>query len=651
MTTIPEMRVKIGKLPVNLDRMDGFVNGPATGPASEVSVDDGVKVKTIARLALEAASDAGTRANVDGSNISPYSAEWQEAIGVTLPPLTPDTMIVTDPSGALREAKTFAEVVDLLGGVRNLRHYGATTVSDGSSAIATMAAAKGFVRFPTGKTIVGTNITIDVPMFFDTDAFIEVAAGVTLNLTNTVNAPNQWIFRGDGNVRVPLPDADSGEDVRELKAIWFGAFTQVPLDQAPAIQRAIDALGNSREGVVLFDCGSYDIHSGMTVWRGVKLKGVGTRRTVFQVKNDGYPVFQTGHTACFFEDIQCENSPVSLTREYPFIHLKHDFCEVTNFFHQSAKNAIIMDGTNCKVRNVEGVYGGADPGPGSSQVLIRAAGCSAEGLYARYSSGMGPTAIVEIGTGAAGSVTAFYVRNVEYVWGSIGVLIHGDNVSVARGMIRDVNYRGSPGNQAAAQVVKIKTSGAGNVFGVSINGLIISNQAVEGVTFEQGSTGSISRILIDDVYDAATTGSCIHFAQTAGTIRDIFIGANVRTDRANDITESIGTVGGVVGVRVAISGRRKGKTASFTVPYSGIEDGVTYHVQSSAAVTATLPNNPDGATVMSFKVTSSNGLTLSAQSGGTINNAGSLSVPAGRLIEAAMTRNVSGTGAQWTASQ
>lgn len=81
MATIPEMKTKIAKLPINLDRMDGIVNGPATGPTSEVQVDSG-KVKTLARLAAEAAVDAGTRAAIDGNNVSPYADDWRSALNV-----------------------------------------------------------------------------------------------------------------------------------------------------------------------------------------------------------------------------------------------------------------------------------------------------------------------------------------------------------------------------------------------------------------------------------------------------------------------------------------------------------------------------------------------------------------------------------------
>jgi len=52
MTTIPELQAKMAKLPINLDRLDGIVNGPASGVGSTVTTDAG-DVVTFARLILE----------------------------------------------------------------------------------------------------------------------------------------------------------------------------------------------------------------------------------------------------------------------------------------------------------------------------------------------------------------------------------------------------------------------------------------------------------------------------------------------------------------------------------------------------------------------------------------------------------------------
>jgi len=53
MTTPAELAAKIEKLPTNLDRLDGIVNGPASGPGSEIETDDGL-VKSVPRVVAEA---------------------------------------------------------------------------------------------------------------------------------------------------------------------------------------------------------------------------------------------------------------------------------------------------------------------------------------------------------------------------------------------------------------------------------------------------------------------------------------------------------------------------------------------------------------------------------------------------------------------
>lgn len=85
MTSVPEMKAKIAKLPVNLDRMDGIVNGPAAGPTSVVTVDSG-QVKTLARVASEGASEAGTYARIAADNLDAgHVRQWRFRMGWSIP--------------------------------------------------------------------------------------------------------------------------------------------------------------------------------------------------------------------------------------------------------------------------------------------------------------------------------------------------------------------------------------------------------------------------------------------------------------------------------------------------------------------------------------------------------------------------------------
>ncbi|WP_201273259.1 hypothetical protein [Sinorhizobium meliloti] len=405
--------------------------------------------------------------------------------------------------------------------------YGGSSSSDSSAAIASMASALGFVRFGAGSTLVDADIAIDVPIEFQMGAYITAAATRTVTITEVIDSPKQHIFRGDGGF-ILANDSDSGENARQVHASWFGAFPGKSTDQAPAIQKAFDAVGNSRESVIKFDVGNYLISSGMTTTRAALVQGAGTRRTVFLVTSDGYSVFTTGHTACRFADIQFEHhSSVVTNRVSPWITLSHDFCEVERVYMQDSFNQIIVGpgGANAKLRDINMVWRAYPFTASSSGILVRAAGCNIDGVFSNYSANGGPAAIIAVGPGASGNVSAPVIDNVNYVCASIGVLVHGDSISVSRGRITNVNYRGSAGN--APQAIKFLTSGTGSVFGFTVEGVEIASTATAGITFEQNSSGAIKEIVVDGVYDSGTTGNGIEFIRTAGVLSDIVIGATV----------------------------------------------------------------------------------------------------------------------------
>ncbi|MDX1170252.1 hypothetical protein GOL87_25320 [Sinorhizobium medicae] len=433
--------------------------------------------------------------------------------------------------------------------------YGGSSSSDSSAAIAAMASALGFVRFGAGSTLVDASITIDVPIEFQMGAYITAAATRTVTITEVIDSPKQYIFRGAGNYAL-ANDSDSGENARQVHASWFGAFPGKATDQAPAIQKAFDAVGNSRESVIRFDVGNYLISSGMTTTRAALVQGAGTRRTVFLVTSDGYSVFTTGHTACRFADIQFEHhSSVVTNRVSPWITLSHDFCEIERVYMQDAFNQIIVgnSGTNAKLRDINMVWRSYPFTAGSSGILVRAAGCSIDGVFSNYSASGGPAAIIDVGSGASGNVSAPVIDNVNYVCASTGVLVHGDSITVSRGRITNVNYRGSAGN--APQAIKFLTSGTGSVFGFTVDGVEIANTATAGITFQQNSSGTIKEIVVDGVYDSGTTGNGIEFIRTAGVLSDIVIGptVNVRL-RATPVFYSGSNSGIRIDPRVMVGG-------------------------------------------------------------------------------------------------
>ncbi|XNY07044.1 hypothetical protein ACMFL9_26515 [Sinorhizobium meliloti] len=433
--------------------------------------------------------------------------------------------------------------------------FGASATADSSAAITAMATLVGYVRFPAGNTLVDASLTMDAPVYFADGAYVTVAATRTLTITEVIDSAKQHIFRGDGSV-VLANDSDSGENARQVHASWFGAFVGKSNDQAPAIQRAFDAVGNSRESVIHFDVGNYLISSGMTATRGALVQGAGTRRTVFLVTSDGYSVFTTGHTACRFADIQFEHhASVVTNRASPWITLSHDFCEVERVYMQDAFNQIIVGngGTNAKLRDINMVWRSYPFTTGSAGILVRAAGCDIDGVFSNYSASGGPAAIIEVGSGASGNVSAPVIDNVNYVCASTGVLVHGDSISVSRGRITNVNYRGSVGN--APQAIKFLTSGTGSVFGFTVDGVEVANTATTAITFQQNSSGTIKEILVDSVYDSGTTGNGIEFIRTAGALSDIVIGATVNVRlRATPVFFSGSNTGVRIDPRVMVGG-------------------------------------------------------------------------------------------------
>jgi hypothetical protein len=410
---------------------------------------------------------------------------------------------------------------------KDVRDYGAgifAPAAQNTAAFSAMAVT-GHVVVPAGEFRLNS-ITIDVPLFFAPGGSINSQSGQTVTITALVDAPRQWIFKGEGSYSLGH-DGDSGENTRELHISWFGAFPTPDAaaeDVAPKINKAFSSVGNGRESIVKFDIGNYPVATPITVTRGGHVEGAGTRRTVFKVQSSGFDVFTTEHVACKFSDIQFELA-AGVTRETDyFIVVNHGEAEIYDTNLGWAGRSILVAGNNCRIENLMATYGTAQPA-GSSLVKVEADGCTIDGILAGTSA-FGPDAIVHVGK--AGTISNFEIDNINHIIPSAAVFLDATAGSVARGTIGKIKYGGFSGS-APDYIVKFVTGSAFGISDVCLDGATIGAYATNGILFQQDSTGAIERVSLDNVKIAGGSGIGIDFVRTSGQIVDIAISETVNT--------------------------------------------------------------------------------------------------------------------------
>ncbi len=133
-------------------------------------------------------------------------------------------------------------------GYYNVILAGATgngTTDDSASIIAadaTATAAGEALFFPPGTYLMGTSHSFTSSLIFVPGALLSVAASTTETFTaqNPINAGLFQIFSGVGKVKFVYSQVVYPE--------WWGAIASTTFDSAPAINAAIQALGNSGPG-------------------------------------------------------------------------------------------------------------------------------------------------------------------------------------------------------------------------------------------------------------------------------------------------------------------------------------------------------------------------------------------------------------------
>jgi hypothetical protein len=409
--------------------------------------------------------------------------------------------------------------------VKDFGATGAGLIADNAS-IATMISAVGFVRFPPGAYLCTTD-TFDAPLYFDAGAYLTVPAANTLTLVGTVDAPRQFIFQGDGTYLL-RNDADTGENIHQIHAAWFGAFpdNNAEVDQAPRIAKLLSSLDNTREAIVQFDMGRYSIGSELSVPRATAIVGMGTRRTVFSALGNGYDLFNANlANGCKFKDFQFELSdsfPGTYRTSGAWIRAGQQLCEIENVWFGNANSNLIITAGQCKATNISATFD-VDLDAGSSLVSIQASDAAIDGVMVA-SSNFGPDYLIEVGGASASNITNFYVNNVSWTNPSIGVSVSANSRTINTGIISGLHYRGTAACAYAAEFV---TTGTGVLSDIVVDDVVTNSLPTNGFSLRQGSSVSMSRISFSGIKSTGTSGRGFEFIQTAGTLTEIIVDATV----------------------------------------------------------------------------------------------------------------------------
>ena len=419
---------------------------------------------------------------------------------------------------------------------------------DNASAAAVMALDVGFIRLTRGSYLFG-DVTIDCPIIFDFGAYIISNTGATVTITDSIESPRQWIFRGDGNYSLGH-DGDGGENARQVHASWFGAsprpYSPSNPDQAPAFNKAMEAMGDGRESVIECDVGNYMMRSEVLMTRGAKVVGQGTRRTVFLHDSDGFVTFKTGNVACKLEGVQFEvYEPTLPSRTSPFVGIEHGECELYDVDVSNCKTAVYTIANNTRIKNVRGAYGQMQ-GVGTSVINVRGgSGHDIDGVYLGTSQFAPESAVLVGGNAQTSGIVGTRIQNISHIAPCASFKIEAKNRNIKKIEVDGFEYSGTTVTKPAYQAV-ISASGSSSVSGLIVDNGFIGENATNGILFENNSTGVISEVVLGDIIDSGTTGRGISFVENSGTLIGVSITDGVRVDSRSEPFFYSGQVDGVV---------------------------------------------------------------------------------------------------------
>ena len=396
-------------------------------------------------------------------------------------------------------------------------------VADDSAAFLRYAAAVDVVNIPRGIFNLRGNI-FDVPVSFEIGGRIHVAAGSRVTFRDEIESPSQTIFTGEGEIVFSV-GPNGGEQTRQCHASWWGIYPGSGLgDRAQLIQKALDAYGDLREGVLNFDVGVYGVNSTITVPRGVEIRGQGTRKTLFYPYSDGWPVFKTKNTAVQFRDFQFE-TPRSVVAGYaavpmrksPYIEVWNSACTIENLMLTNSENAIKVWSEGCTIRNVGFNIDGQQPSSGSSCIAIHARYCTVDGVELKLGRTFSTTNIIYIG--ASDYIDGISIRNIDSVAASRVVIINAAQGSVGNINIANINQFGTIGSPPE-DAIKVVVGAGKYVAGLNISNVNINRYPLAGMIFDVANDGQLVDVNIGNVsiLGGSGSGTGIEFKLGAGTL-------------------------------------------------------------------------------------------------------------------------------------
>jgi hypothetical protein len=419
-----------------------------------------------------------------------------------------------------------------------------------NSAFSLMATAYGYVVFPEGDFVLNTR-NIDVPIYFSAGAAITVPTGNTITIRNRITASNkQQIFKGDGDIRLENDNAlGIGEDSRHVYAAWWGIF---PVGQAATIQTALfnKALGaftsQTREGIFELDIGSYRIDGKVTIPRGVHLKGAGTRRTVFDLVDDGYTALESGGAAVKITGVQFEQPTGSFSYfDGIQIGLLHDTCVLEDIRLWNPRVGIYIGpaGTRTSVNQVVCVNN-SEPGGGypadSAVVWVQATNVLLEDIQLTNTS-FGQDCVVLLGFGNTSAMQNTIINDIGCTEKSTPVKIVADTENIQNTAICNVVFFGGTGDTIDG-VIEVETSGTASVQGLSMNNICSNSLASALLKMTQGSSGSTLAVTLASGTAFSSNTQAANLTQTAGTMSKIVIAHGVAAFSATPPVSSTGTI-------------------------------------------------------------------------------------------------------------